>query len=91
MTAPAPQAEPAAPATGTTPNRRRLLLALLLALVLGATGFVWWATRHGYLVVGSVSCTDVGFRPPVPSYERLTADYHQSPYCARRIRGENWF
>ncbi len=50
-----------------------------------------WAMHEGFVpaLTGSV-CTLIGY-DPIPSYQVLTNDYNESPYCARRVRGETWF
>ncbi len=68
---------------------RRVALVLVLGLVLGGG----WATVRGYVppVWAGWGCSDVGYPSPPPAFEELVDRYGESPYCARRIRGEEWF
>jgi hypothetical protein len=72
--------------------RRIALGGLVLAIVL-ALG-VWWAGSRGYVPPmweGSWGCSDVGYPNPPPSFDELVNKHGESPYCARRVRGEEWF
>lgn len=65
-------------------------LALAIALAMG----VWWAGSRGYIPPmweGGWGCSDVGYPSPPPSFDQLINEHDESPYCARRVRGEEWF
>ena len=72
--------------------RRVAFGALVLLFVVGVAA--WWAGSRGYIPPvwnGGWGCTDVGYPSPVPSFDELVNDYGESPYCARRVLGEEWF
>lgn len=72
--------------------RRIALGGLVLAIAL-AMG-VWWAGTRGYIPPmweGGWGCSDVGYPSPPPSFNELVNEHDESPYCARRVRGEEWF
>ncbi len=52
-----------------------------------------WATVRGYVppVWAGWGCSDVAYPSPQPAFAELVDRYGESPYCARRIRGEEWF
>ena len=68
---------------------RRVALILVLGLVVGGV----WATVRGYVppVWAGWGCSDVAYPSPQPAFAELVDRYGESPYCARRIRGEEWF
>ena len=72
---------------------RRIALGGLVLLIVLAIG-VWWAGSRGYIPPmweGGWGCSDVGYPSPPPSFDELVNEYGESPYCARRVRGEEWF
>ena len=83
----------AALALGAAPThqRRRRIAIILGSLLLLVAAVGAWASHQGYIVITSVACTDQGYRGPIPFYEHLVDMEHLSPYCARRVRGENWW
>lgn len=71
----------------TARTRVASALGLVLIVLLG----YWSVSQLGYVPrLTGEDCAAVGY-DPVPSFERLVDEYGESPYCARVIRGENWF
>lgn len=71
--------------------RRIALGGLVLAIFVAMA--VWWAGSRGYIPPvweGGWGCSDVGYPSPPPSFDELVDAYGESPYCARRARGEEW-
>ena len=65
-----------------------LVVAIALAMA------VWWAGSRGYIPPvweGGWGCADVGYPSPPPSFSELINEHGESPYCARSVRGEEWF
>lgn len=72
---------------------RRIVLGGLVLAIAMAMG-VWLAGSRGYIPPmweGGWGCSDVGYPSPPPSFNQLVNEHDESPYCARRIRGEEWF
>lgn len=71
----------------------RIALGVLVLAIVLAMG-VWWAGSRGYVPPmweGGWGCSDVGYPSPPPSFDELVKEHEESPYCARRVRGEEWF
>ena len=71
----------------------RVALSGLGVAIAVATGG-WWAGSRGYITPmweGGWGCSDVGYPDPPPSFDELVNEHDESPYCARRVRGEEWF
>lgn len=58
---------------------------IVVLLLAGTRGYVppYWQ--------GGWGCTDVGYPTPTPSYDELVGEHGESPYCARRVRDEQWW
>jgi hypothetical protein len=88
-----------APSAETVRSRRRpsplaVVIAVMAMVGITVVGGLWWAGAKGYVPPfwqGGWGCSDVGYPSPPPSYEELVGKYHESPYCAREVRGETWF
>lgn len=71
-----------------------LPLVALIVLVALAMSVLWVGGSRGYLPPiweGGWGCSDVGYPDPPPSFDDLVSEYDESPYCARRVLGEEWF
>lgn len=78
----------------TPPPWRRRLVAVLALVVVTAFATIVGAGFLGYVppyLQGDWGCNDVGYPDPPPTYEELLTEHRESPYCARRVRDEEWW
>ena len=77
-----------------TPPRRGRVVAVLTGVVVALFATMVWAGSQGYVppyLQGGWGCNDVGYPDSPPTYEELLIDHRESPYCARRVRDEEWW
>lgn len=75
-------------------SRTQIVSFVAVSIALGLAVGAWWTGSRGFMPPvwkGSWGCSDVGYPSPPPSFNELVDRYGESPYCARRVRGEAWF